>query len=129
MDALQKVKQLADEILIITSSLKLSRELGQEEADITAYVTMVEKRAPLIEQLNALRSEISEEVTTTEGFADIVETLGEIAKLDEQYQDFMEDVREAVQGAIKKVKQGQKIHQGYQALPPDSTSRRFDIKH
>jgi hypothetical protein len=129
METLQKAKELADKILSITSALVLTGADEQEESDIAAYAKMVEEREPLIAELTELKQSIDNEMAASEEFAAIVHTIDDIAKLDEEHLDFMENVREAVQGALRKVKHGQKIHEGYQALPPESTSRRFDIKH
>jgi len=129
MDALQQAQSLADKILALTKALVLTGEEEQEEADIEAYAKMVEAREPLIKEMMALRPQIDDAAQETEEFAVIVKTIDDIAALDDEHHEFMENVREAVQGALRKVKHGQKVHAGYQALPPDSTSHRFDIKH
>ncbi|MCL2216191.1 MAG: hypothetical protein FWB91_04130 [Defluviitaleaceae bacterium] len=129
METLKQAKELTDKILAITQALILTGDGEQEEADIAAYVQMVEERESLISKLLELKQSISDEVISSEEFASIIQTIGSIAELDEGHLDFMENVRDAVMGALRKVKQGQKIHKGYQALPPDTTSHRFDTKH
>jgi hypothetical protein len=129
METLLQAQELADKILAITKALVLTGADEQEEADIAAYVKMVEEREPLTAQLLEIQQHISSEITDTDEFAAIVQTIEDIAIADEEHLKFMENVREAVQGALRKVKHGQKIHEGYTALPPDATSRRFDMKH
>jgi hypothetical protein len=129
MEALRQAKELADEILNMTRALSLTGADEQEEADIAAYSKLVGDRQPLVAKLLELKQSIDDEMASSQEFADIVKTIEGIAKLDEGHHEFMEDVREAVQGALRKVKHGQKIHEGYNALPPDSTSHRFDTKH
>jgi len=127
METIKQAQELADKILIITQSLILAGE--DDESDVNAYVRMVEEREPLITKLIELKQSINEEAAASEEFAAVVSTIDSISKLDEEHHDFIENVREAVQGAIKKVKQGRKIHEGYTSLPPEITSRRFDTKH
>jgi hypothetical protein len=128
METVKKARELANKILKLTESLTLTGESEKEEAEIAAYAQMVDEREPLITQLLALKQNIDEEMANTDEFAAVKSTIDYIAELDEGHTEYMENVREAVQGAIKKVKQGQRVHQGYQALPPDSASRRFDTK-
>jgi SepF-like predicted cell division protein (DUF552 family) len=128
METLQKAQELADKIFRITSALVLTGADEQEESDIAAYAKMVEDREPLIAELTELKQSIDEEMAASEEFAAVAQTISDITKLDEKHTDFMENMREAVQAALRKVKHGQKIHEGYQALPPETTSRRFDIK-
>jgi len=129
METLQQAQELADKILALTKALELTGAEEQEESDIEAYAKMVEEREPLIKELMELRPKIDDEAKDTAEFVAIVETIDAIAALDEEHHDFMENVREAVQGALRKVKEGQKVHKGYHAQPPDTTSFRFDTKH
>ena len=129
MDTLRRAQELANKILKITQSLVLTGKEEQEEAEIAAYAQMVDEREPMIAELLKLKQNIDAELAETDEFAIVKQTIETIAQLDEEHQNYMENVREVVQGAIKKVKQGQKIHKGYQDLPPESTSLRFDTKH
>jgi len=129
MDIIQKAQKLADEILKLTLALELSGADAQEEADIDAYIKMVEAREPLVAELVELKQNIDEVLALTEEYDTVLQTIKMISDKDEEHHDFMENVREAVQGALRKVKHGQKIHQGYQSIPEEATSRRFDTRH
>jgi len=129
MDVLQQAQGLADKILALTKALVLTGAEEQEESDIEAYAKMVEEREPLIKELMELRPKIDDAAKETVEFAAIVDTIDAITALDDEHHEFMENVREAVQGALRKVKHGQKVHEGYHAQPPDTTSHRFDTKH
>ena len=128
MEALKQAREYAEKILAMTEALVLSGAPEQEEADIAAYAKLLEDREPLIAKLTELKKNMTEEMTATEEFLEVKEIIAGTAKLDEEHLEFMEDVREAVLGALRKIKQGQKVHEGYQAPPPESSSHGFDVK-
>jgi len=129
MDKINEVKELATKIYNITNSLNLSGIPEKQEEDITAYINMIEARQPLIEKLQEYKESFDAETISSPEFYIVSDIIGDIAKLDEKHNDSMEDLREVVLVAIRKIKAGQKIHKGYKDLPPDMTSYRFDTKH
>jgi len=129
MDSVKQAQELANKIYSITKALVLTGDIEHEEAEISAYANMVEAREPLVRKLAALQESIDESARETDEFAAVLDTIHDITAINEQHDDFIENMREAVQGAIRKVKHGQKIHAGYQAQTPEPASRRFDTKH
>jgi len=128
MDALEQAKNIADQILEMTKALVFSGEKEQEEDDVEAYAYLLEDREPLVHRLTALREEISKERAASEDFAAIRKVLDEIADLDKKHIAFMENLRNDAKESFKDVKQGQRIHMGYNPLPGNEVSSVFDVK-
>jgi hypothetical protein len=115
--------------LELTKALVLTGAEEAEEQEIAAYATLMEEREPLVAKLTELKQEIDSEMLSSPEFAAIRQAIQAIADLDSRHLAIISRMREHVQKSHKEVKIGQRIHAGYVDLAPDSTSRRFDIKH
>jgi hypothetical protein len=127
-DALQLAKELTDEILEMTQALFFSGEKELEEQEVENYVNLMEEREPLIEQLTELKLVIDETMASSADFAAIKQTIAEITELDKSHLEFMQHKHKGVKDSYQKVKQGQRIHTGYNPLPGNEVSSRFDMK-
>jgi len=128
MDTLKEARAFAKSILEMTKELEFSGNKENEEAEIEAYAQVMEKRQPLVDKLMELKKGIDSVMESSSEFSEIKLIIGSIADLDKKHHAFLNDIRNSVQQSHKMVKQGQKIHEGYMDLPPDSESCRFDIK-
>jgi hypothetical protein len=128
MDTLKEAREFAKSILEMTKELEFSGHKDNEEAEIEAYAQVMEKRQPLVDKLMELKQGIDAIMQSSPEFSEIKLIIGNIADLDKKHHTFLNDIKSSVQQSHKMVKQGQKIHEGYMDLPPDSESRRFDIK-
>jgi uncharacterized coiled-coil DUF342 family protein len=128
MDSLKEARAFAKAILEITEGLDFSGDSENEEDEIEAYAKAMEERQPLVDKLMELKKEIDSVMKSSPEFGEIKQIIGNIADLDEKHSAFLNSIKNSVQQSHKVIKQGQKIHEGYMDLPPDSESCRFDIK-
>jgi hypothetical protein len=86
------------------------------------------EREPLIDELSDLRQQLDgDELASTE-FSQITKIITEITTLDKRNLESMERIRKSVQASFKEVKQGQKIHAGYNPIQGDEVSSTINIK-
>jgi len=128
MDTLKEARTFAKAILELTKELEFSGDKENEEAEIEAYAKVMEERQPLVDKLMELKKEIDSVKQSSPEFGEIKQIIGSIADLDKKHHTFLNNIKNSVQQSHKIIKQGQKIHEGYMDLPPDSESCRFDIK-
>lgn len=128
MHPLQEAKDITDTILTMTKALELTGVEGQEEKEAEDYANLMERREPLVARLTALRGEINEDMTATPSFAAIKQTITDITDLDRKHLHYINFTVEAIHEAFKRIKQGQRIHQGYTDIQPDSVPRMIDVK-
>jgi len=128
MDTLKEAREFAKAILEVTEGLEFSGNKENEEDEIEAYAKVMEERQPLVDKLMELKKEIDSVMESSPEFREIKQIIGNIADLDKKHHTHLNNIKNSVQQSHKMVKQGQKIHEGYMDLPPDSESCRFDIK-
>jgi vacuolar-type H+-ATPase subunit E/Vma4 len=128
MSTLKEARDFANAILEMTKELEFSGEKEKEEVEIEAYAKVMENRQPLVDKLMELKKEIDSVMQSSPEFGEIKQIIGNIADLDKKHHSFLSNIKSSVVQSHKMVKQGQKIHEGYMNLPPDSGSSRFDIK-
>jgi Asp-tRNA(Asn)/Glu-tRNA(Gln) amidotransferase C subunit len=128
MDVLNQAKELADKILELTRALVLTRDKDSRDAEVEAYVALMDEREPLVEELSDLRLQLDETETASPEFSEITKVIAQITDLDKKHLTVMEDYHKTVQNSYKGVKQGQRIHAGYKPLPGNEVSSTFDIK-
>lgn len=119
---------MAEKILHMTRAIVLTGIDEQEERDVEVYADLMAARQPLVAKLMELKKQISAEMVATAEFEDIKQILSDITDLDIQHHAFMEEMRVAVQGAIKKVKTGQRVYEGYQTVLDENSYHMFDKK-
>ena len=129
MEALIQAKELADQILEMTLALVLTGAKENEEAEAEAYFALVEDREPLIEELTDLRLQIGEREAASEEFEEIKKVINQITALDKSHLNTMEHLHKNVRTSYKEIKQGQRIHAGYNPLPGNEVSSKFDVRH
>lgn len=113
--ALERAVAIVDELFQLTANLSFTGADETEDDDIAAYVAMVDARAPLVEELTALREHLTPTDRATEDYADILRTITEITEMDAAHREFFEKLREEVRGAIKEIKQGRAVSSAYNA--------------
>jgi hypothetical protein len=128
MDAIIHAKELADEIFEMTKRLVLTGETEKEETEIEAYVTLLEEREPLVDELSDLRQQLSDEELSSPQFEEIAKIVSAITEMDKAHLRFVEHKHKKVQASYKEVKQGQRLNAGYNPVQVDTISSKFDMK-
>ena len=126
MDNVLRAKKLTGIILEKTKRLALTGDAEKVEEEVAAYVELIESREPLVKELSKL--DFDEQMRSSHDFKIIKQTIADIAEIDKQTMELVQEMHETIKDAIKLVKQGQRINKGYQALSPEIVSARFDIK-
>ena len=126
MDGIAAAKELTEKILEMTKGLSLTGEAEKVEEEVTAYVALIEKREPLVQEL--LKLDFDEKTRSSKEFQSVKQAITDISELDKNHMEFVQEMHETIKDTIKLVKQGQRINKGYQALAQDDVSSRLDIK-
>ena len=121
-----KAKELTGKVLEMTKALALTGEPEKVEAEVAAYVELIEKREPLVQEL--LKLDFDEKTRSSKEFLVVKQTISDISELDKRHMEFVQEMHETIKDTIKLAKQGQRLNKGYQALAQDDVSSRFDIK-
>jgi hypothetical protein len=129
MDALTQAKELADKILELTRALVLTGDKDSRDAEAEDYIALMDEREPLVDELSDLRLQLDETETASPEFSAITKVIAQITDLDKRHLAVMEDYHKTVQNSYKGVKQGQRIHAGYNPMQGDEASSKFDIRH
>ena len=127
-DILPSAKELVDSILEMTKSLVLTGKEDLEEQEVDEYAALMDEREPLVEHLTEMMPLIDSEMKRTAEFAEIKKIIDEIAVLDKKHLSFMQEKHKHAQGSYKEIKLGQRIHAGYNPLPGNEVSSKFDMK-
>jgi hypothetical protein len=125
---LERAKELAEQIYELTKALVLTGEKEQEEAEVEAYTILLDEREPLIEELTDLRQQMDESEVSSPEFEEIKQTIAKITELDKMHLRFMQHKHKGAQASYKEIKIGQRIHAGYNPLPGNEVSSKFDVK-
>lgn len=128
MEPLIRAKEIADNILQMTKVIALTGDKDFEADEIEAYITLLEEREPLIDELSDLRQQIDEAEASSPQFKAATKTIAEIVNLDKKHMAIMEQKHKEAKGAYKEIKQGQRIHAGYNPLLGNEVSSKLDIK-
>lgn len=129
MEQIKQAKELADQILEQTQALVLTGAKELEEQESEAYAMLMDEREPLIDELTDLRYQISETEAASTEFEEIKKVIAQITDLDKKHIKVIEHMRKNAQASYKEVKQGQRIHAGYNPLPGNEISRKFNVTH
>jgi len=113
LSLLLQAQSIVDQLYRLTVDLSFTGEDEQEDNEIAAYAEMVEARAPLVEQMAVLQTQLTPADRTTPEYAEIMRTIADIADLDSTHRNFFEQLRDEVKDSLKGIKQGQKIHSAY----------------
>jgi len=126
MDNLKAAHEITLTILKMTQSLVFTSDKEKEEEEVEAYANLMEKREPLVNKLIELKKGIDSAMESSPEFTVIKQTITDIIDLDRAHLATVEGMHKTVQTSHKEVKAGQRIHNAYVDLQPESTSRRFD---
>ncbi|MDR0272921.1 MAG: hypothetical protein LBI27_06355 [Clostridiales bacterium] len=129
MDSLKQAKELADRILEITKAHKVVSDKEVDESEVEAYVEMLEERGPLIDELTDLRQKLDDDAVSSAEFYEIEKIISEIAEINKTHIIVMKHMHKNAQNSYKEIKQGQRIHAGYNPLPGDEVSSQIDVRH
>ncbi len=111
MEFLTQAQALAEEILLLTSRLKLTGQPAQAEQEVDAYVKLIETREPMVAKLTQLlKQDTSGDKARKAGIDKI--TL-KISMLDKEHKRVMEHLRKSVMGSLKESRSGQRLSQAY----------------
>ena len=129
MEALQKAKELTAQLLKITRNFSFTSETDMKEDDMEAYIIMLDEREVLIDEIADLRLQMDDYVISSPEFAEISKIISEISEINKKHVAIMNHLRKNAQDSYKEIKQGQRIHAGYNPLPGDEVSSRINVKH
>jgi len=129
MEALQQARELSGQILEMTASLVLTGAKEFEEAEVEAYLLLLDEREPLVDELTDLKNQLGSSELSSAEFEEIKKIISEITEIDKKHIKIMEHMRNGVQESYKEVKQGQRIHAGYNPLPGNEVSSTINVKH
>jgi len=127
-DPLKQAKEIADNILNMTKAVIITGFDDVQEAEVEAYANLMEKREPLVQQLAELKKEIDAAMASSPEFEEIQQTISRIAEIDNANLTYVERMSEDMKVAMRKIKGGQKVYQGYGNAPLDTESHMFDTK-
>jgi hypothetical protein len=128
MEAINQAREIAEEILEMTKSFVITGDKSQQEEDVEVFLALLEDREPLIDELSDIRQQLDDDELASPEFAEVVKILNQVTELNKKHMEEMENMRQSVQGSYKEIKQGQRIHAGYNPLPGNEVSSKFDIK-
>ncbi|MCL1885144.1 MAG: hypothetical protein FWF81_15475 [Defluviitaleaceae bacterium] len=129
MDIITQAKELVFQILEMTQSLVLTGEKEHEESEVAAYISLVDEREPMVDELADLRLQLDNADMTTPEFEEIKKAISKIAEVDKEHVAFMGKLHKGVQSSYKEIKQGQRLYAGYNPLPGDEVASKIDLKH
>jgi hypothetical protein len=127
METLRLAKELSGKILSLTKALVLTGEKEKADAEAEAYSALMDEREPLVNELTDLRLQIDEAEAASAEFAEIKKVITQITDIDKQHLAVMERLRQDAQKSYRGVKQGQRIHVGYNPLSGDEAPSRIDV--
>jgi len=129
MDALDRAGEIVRQMLDITRSLSLTGTEEFEEAEIEAYINLLDEREIMIEELSDLKNQLTADEISSPAFEKIKADVTEIAKASETHIKTVKLLHKKMQSSYKDIKQGQRIHAGYSPLPSGEVSSTFDVMH
>jgi type I site-specific restriction endonuclease len=126
MDFLTQAKALAEEILLITSQLKLTGQPAIAEREVDGYAAMVNRRGPMIAKLTQL---LKQDTSGDEALRKQVDDVTrKIIELDKEHKRVMEHLRKSVTASLKEARSGQKLNKAYTHPYEDLGRGLLDIK-
>jgi len=129
MEVLTQAKEVADAILEMMEGFTLTGDKEKEDAEAEAYIALIDEREPLVEELTDLRQQISDEEFATLEFEEIKKVIEKITALDKKYMEGIRHHHKNAQASYREIKQGQRIFAGYNPLPGDEVSSKFNVTH
>jgi len=128
VEPLKQAQEVADKILKMTRSIALTGKKEEAEQEAEAFSVLMDERESMIDELTDLRLQIDPSEADSAEFKAILKTINQITELDKAHMVIMESFREEAQASYKEIKQGQRIHAGYNPLPGDEASSKINIK-
>jgi chromosome condensin MukBEF ATPase and DNA-binding subunit MukB len=128
MEDLSRAKEVAEQILAMTRRLVLTGEKEHEASETESYIDLLENREPLIEELTDLKQTMDKSDVASPQFAEIQQIIAQITEHEKTHTRIMQQMHTAAKASYRDIKQGQRIHTGYNPLPGSELSSRFDIK-
>jgi len=128
-EELQYAKETVEQILEMTKALVLTGEKDAEEQELDDYINLLDEREPLVELLEEIKLVMNKSMLKSPEFSEIKKTLDEIRRIDEMHLNIFKQKHAEAREAYKDIKQGQRIHVGYNQLPGNEAASRIDIKH
>jgi anion-transporting ArsA/GET3 family ATPase len=129
MEALTQAKEVVDAILEMMENFTLTGDKENEEAESEAYIALIDEREPLVEELTDLRQQITDEEVATPEFEEIKRVIEKITTLDKRYADGIKHHHKNAQTSYREIRQGRRIFAGYNPLPGDEVSSKFNVMH
>ncbi len=111
MDFLKQAGTLAEEILRLTSQLKLTGQPNLAEQEVDAFVAFTKTREPMVAKLTQLlKQDTSGDKAQRQQVDGII---NKVIELDKEHKRVMEHLRKSVMGSLKDTRSGQKLSQAY----------------
>ena len=128
-EKISEAKKIMEELLAMTRSLILTGAEDREEEEINAYAELMEKREPLVQKLAELKLEVDAAMASSPEFEEVQQAVRELADIDSTNLSYVESMKDVMKEALRKIKNGQKIHAGYTSIPAAAeATASFDVK-
>jgi hypothetical protein len=118
---------LADEIQRMTGALTLTGQPDNAEQEIEAFVSLMEKREPMIQHLTGMISEARRNATKKIS-NDTKQKINDIITMDRENIRIMEHIKKSVQSSIKEIKSGRRLSNAYTHPLEETTTGSFEAK-
>jgi len=109
-----EARAMADEILRMTSALKLTGQPDLMEDEVNGFTALMDERAPKISQLTQLTRNLDGEERDA-----VNAVISAIIELDKEHNRVIQHIMNVVKSSIKDIRGGQKLSNAY-AHPYDS---------
>ncbi|MCL2189720.1 MAG: hypothetical protein FWC16_12280 [Defluviitaleaceae bacterium] len=113
MTTLEQAQALVDRLYEMTSALDYTGEEENEEAEIAAYIALVDAREPLVKELTALHSTLDTGILSSTEFAEIKKCIADIADMDRSHTMYFTQLQDELRGSIREIKKGRQINSAY----------------
>ncbi|MCL2356662.1 MAG: hypothetical protein FWC70_05825 [Defluviitaleaceae bacterium] len=127
-DTLKNAQEIAEQILARAKALVLTGEKDNEEAELEAYMDFLDEHESLVEELSDLRTQLDESERSSPEFEELKKTIIQITAFYKKHLRVFEASHKNAKMSYRDVKQGQRLNAGYNPLPGNEVSSKFDIK-
>ena len=115
LSPLEQAQDIIDKIYEITSALNYTGggDEDSEEAEMNAYMQMVEAREPLVQALVALQEQLDATMRATPEFVEITRCIADITDMNASHASYFNEMQDELRKSIKEIKKGRRVHSAY----------------
>jgi len=127
-EVLEQAAAIVEQIYEMTHDLLLTGEKEHEEAEAEAYTNLMEDRAALVDDMNALRVLLDDEVRALPAFKALMERIAAVDALDKKHRVLMEKIRDGMRDSIRDMKNARQSSYAYSTSGMDGFAHYVDTK-